>query len=73
MTPVDQLLFETDAPYLTPAPYRGRKNEPKYLPFIAENIAALKTMSLDELLPQVWQNSMQLFFQAEIKSSWVSA
>nr|CAA6829039.1 MAG: Putative deoxyribonuclease YcfH [uncultured Thiotrichaceae bacterium] len=62
MTPVEQILFETDAPYLTPVPYRGRKNEPKYLPFIAEQVAGVKGIPVEELLPQVWQNSMALFF-----------
>ncbi len=63
MTPVEQILFETDAPYLTPVPYRGRKNEPKYLPFIAEQVAGVKGIPVEELLPQVWQNSMALFFE----------
>ena len=62
ITPVDKILFETDAPYLTPVPYRGKPNEPKYLPFIAENIATVKNIPVDELLPKVWNNSMQLFF-----------
>jgi TatD DNase family protein len=62
MTPVEQILFETDAPYLTPVPYRGRKNEPKYLPFIAEQVAKVKAVALDELLPQVRANSLELFF-----------
>ncbi len=63
MTPVEQILFETDAPYLTPVPYRGRKNEPKYLPFIAEQVARVKGISPDELLPQVWANSLSVFFK----------
>jgi len=63
LTPVEQILFETDAPYLTPVPYRGRKNEPKYLPFIAEHIAKVKEVPVESLLPQVWKNSMELFFQ----------
>jgi len=62
ITPVDKILFETDAPYLTPVPYRGKPNEPKYLPFIAENIATVKNIPLDELLPKVWNNSIELFF-----------
>ncbi|MBU0656958.1 MAG: TatD family hydrolase [Gammaproteobacteria bacterium] len=62
LTPPEQILFETDAPYLTPVPYRGMKNEPKYLPFIAEHIARVKDLPLEELLPQVWKNSMALFF-----------
>ena len=62
ITPIDKILFETDAPYLTPVPYRGKPNEPKYLPFIAENISTVKSIPLDELLPKVWRNSMELFF-----------
>lgn len=62
LTPVEQILFETDSPYLTPMPYRGIKNEPKYLPFIAEQVAQVKGIDLDTLLPQVWQNSVDLFF-----------
>lgn len=62
ITPVEQILFETDAPYLTPIPYRGQKNEPKYLPFIAEHVALVKGVPIETLLPQVWNNSMALFF-----------
>ncbi|KAG1665696.1 putative metal-dependent hydrolase YabD [Nymphon striatum] len=62
LTPVEQILFETDAPYLTPVPYRGRTNEPKYLPFIAEHIAKVKDVPVEALLPIVWKNSMELFF-----------
>ncbi|MGB5598961.1 TatD family hydrolase [Thiothrix litoralis] len=62
LTPVEQILFETDAPYLTPIPYRGHKNEPKYLPFIAEHVALVKGVPLDTLLPQVWKNSVEVFF-----------
>lgn len=63
LTPVEQILFETDAPYLTPIPYRGQKNEPKYLPFIAEQVANIKGIGMDELLPQVWQNSIRTFWE----------
>lgn len=63
ITPPEKILLETDSPYLTPVPYRGRKNEPKYLPFIAEQVAQVKEMPVEELLPQVWKNSMELFFQ----------
>jgi TatD DNase family protein len=65
ITPIEKILFETDAPYLTPVPYRGKPNEPKYLPFIAENISMVKNIPLDELLPQVWKNSMELFFESK--------
>jgi TatD DNase family protein len=61
-TPVAQVLLETDAPYLTPVPYRGRPNAPYYLPFIAETIADIKKMDTEELLQQAYRNSLDLFF-----------
>ena len=62
ITPVEQILFETDAPYLTPVPYRGQKNEPKYLPFIVEQVAKVKGLEVEALLPQVWGNSLRVFW-----------
>jgi TatD DNase family protein len=61
-TPVRQLLLETDAPYLTPVPYRGKPNAPYYLPFIAETVAAIKGLDIEELLQQANSNSRNLFF-----------
>ena len=49
-TPVTQLLLETDAPYLTPVPYRGRPNAPYFLPLIAEAVAGIKKLDIEELL-----------------------
>lgn len=61
-TPVQQLLLETDAPYLTPVPYRGRPNAPYYLPFIAETVATIKALDVEDLLLHANSNSRQLFF-----------
>lgn len=61
-TPLQQLLLETDAPYLTPVPYRGQPNAPYFLPFIAETVASIKAMDVEELLQQVYANSLDLFF-----------
>ncbi|MEP4146434.1 MAG: TatD family hydrolase [Halioglobus sp.] len=61
-TPVEQALLETDAPYLTPVPYRGRPNASYYLPFIAEQVAATMQIDVEELLGQVYRNSQTLFF-----------
>jgi len=61
-TPVKQALLETDAPYLTPVPYRGRPNASYYLPFIAEQVAETMQMEVEELLGQVYRNSQTLFF-----------
>jgi len=62
-TPTEKIVLETDAPYLTPAPYRGRPNAPFYLPFIAETVAGLKEMDIETFLQQVYLNSENLFFQ----------
>jgi TatD DNase family protein len=63
-TPIEQILLETDAPYLTPVPYRGRPNAPFYLPFIAEKIAEVKGLEVETLLQQVYLNSRDLFLFA---------
>jgi TatD DNase family protein len=62
MTPIEQILLETDAPFLTPVPYRGRENAPFYLPFVAEKIAEVKDLPLDQVLSQTYQNSLRTFF-----------
>lgn len=62
ITPQDQLLLETDAPYLTPVPYRGRTNAPYYLPFIAEKIAEIQQLDTEQLLQAAYRNSKALFF-----------
>jgi len=62
MTPVENILFETDAPYLTPVPYRGIENASCYLPFVAEKVAEVKDLTVEQILPVVYRNSMNLFF-----------
>ena len=44
--PIDRVLLETDAPYLTPVPYRGKRNEPKYTHFVAERLAKMRVEDL---------------------------
>ncbi|MEK9585393.1 MAG: TatD family hydrolase, partial [Halieaceae bacterium] len=61
-TPVERIVLETDAPYLTPAPYRGRPNAPCYLPFIAEKLAEIKALPVEEMLSHARDNSHRLFF-----------
>lgn len=63
LCPIEQLLLETDSPYLTPAPYRGIENSPYYLPFIAEKIAEVKTLALNDVLKQCYRNSNALFWE----------
>lgn len=60
-TPIEQLVVETDSPFLTPVPYRGRENAPKYLPFVIEKIADVKQLSVDQVLKQSYRNAHQLF------------
>lgn len=64
-TPAKQLLLETDAPYLTPVPFRGRPNAPYYLPLIAEQVAAIKELDVEELLRIAYTNSLELFFRKD--------
>lgn len=64
LTPVEQILLETDAPYLTPAPYRGKSNAPYYLPLVAEKVAEVKQLGVEEMLAQVYRNSTNTFFGA---------
>ncbi|SRR5579883_163822 len=60
-TPLDRLLIETDSPYLAPAPYRGKRNSPAYLPFIAEKVAELKQLDISTIMHQTFANTLKLF------------
>lgn len=59
--PLDRLLIETDAPYLTPAPYRGKPNEPAYVSYVAEAVAHLKDISFEEVAEQTTANFQACF------------
>lgn len=59
--PLDRLLIETDAPFLAPHPYRGKRNEPAYVTLVAEKIAALRGMSLEEVGEITTKNAHTLF------------
>lgn len=59
--PLDRILLETDCPYLTPVPYRGRRNEPIYVQYVAEEIARLKDVSVEDVARQTTENSIRLF------------
>lgn len=62
--PIERMLVETDAPYLAPAPHRGKTNQPAYTRFVAEHIAALRGMSLDEVAQITTRNFFTLFRHA---------
>jgi TatD DNase family protein len=55
------LLLETDSPYLAPTPHRGKRNEPTHIPLIAQKVADLKEMSIEELAKITTDNSEKLF------------
>lgn len=59
--PLERLLVETDSPYMTPVPYRGKRNDPTYVRYVAEEIAALKGISFEELAKQTTLNAKKLF------------
>jgi len=59
--PLDRLLIETDCPYLTPHPHRGHRNEPAYVRLVAEEIARIRNISLEELASATTFNAKQLF------------
>lgn len=59
--PLDRLLIETDAPYLAPHPNRGKRNEPSYVKLVAEKIAELKEMSLEEVENATTENALRLY------------
>jgi TatD DNase family protein len=59
--PLDRILVETDAPFLTPTPYRGKRNEPAYIPMIVERLAALKQISVEEMSAATTANAERLF------------
>lgn len=59
--PLSSLLLETDAPYLAPVPYRGKRNEPSYLPLIAQKIAEIKNVKLQDVIKQTTLNAEKLF------------
>lgn len=61
VVPADRILVETDAPYLAPMPYRGKRNEPGYTRFVVEKIAELRNVPFEEMARQTTQNAHELF------------
>ena len=63
--PLDRMLVETDGPFLTPVPYRGKRNEPSYIPIIVERLASLKQISVETLGEATTENAFRLFEMAK--------
>lgn len=61
VVPEDKIVLETDCPYLTPVPMRGKKNEPLYVRYVAEHVARVKGLSVDKVAETTLENSRRLF------------
>jgi TatD DNase family protein len=59
--PLDHIVLETDAPYMTPSPHRGKRNEPAYVRYILDRIAALRESDADEIARNTTRNATELF------------
>ena len=60
--PIDRILLETDCPYMTPVPYRGKPNEPKYINLVAEKMAEILDKSKEEI-EEITVNNTKEFFK----------
>ncbi|QWB99810.1 TatD family hydrolase [Mycoplasmatota bacterium] len=72
--PLDRLLVETDSPYLSPVPYRGKQNQPRNVEYIAKEIAKIKGISFDKLSDITYHNTVHLFDLTDLKkeaNEWV--
>ncbi len=59
--PLDRILSETDAPYVAPAPHRGKRNEPSYVVEVVKRLAELKSIPMEEMADAIWQNARRVF------------
>src|SRR3989344_1690359 len=60
-TPLDMLLSETDAPYVTPVPYRGKRNEPSYVPLVVQKIAEIRGEDTERVAAALMENARRVF------------
>jgi TatD DNase family protein len=61
VAPLDRILMETDCPYMTPEPYRGKRNEPAYVVEVAKKIAEIKKIPLAKVAAETSKNAQELF------------
>jgi TatD DNase family protein len=59
--PMDYIVLETDAPYLTPVPFRGKRNEPAYLKYVVQKLADVKGISIEEVAATTTRNAQKIF------------
>lgn len=65
--PLDQLVLETDCPYLAPVPYRGKRNSSLYLPYVAREIARIKSIDFETVVRVTNENARRLYFNENMK------
>ena len=61
VTPLDRIVVETDSPYMSPVPNRGKRNDSTNLPYVVEKLAERKGVSPEEMERIVWENGLRLF------------
>ena len=59
--PLDRIVLETDCPFMSPEPYRGRRNDPGYLPFMAQKLAEIRNISVEEVIAATTNNAKRLY------------
>lgn len=58
---MDRIVIETDAPYMAPVPFRGKRNDSRLLPYVVEKLAEWKGVTPEEMTDITWQNGKRLF------------
>ena len=61
MVPNDKMLIETDSPYLSPEPLRGRRNDPRNVKYMAKKVAEVKDLTVEEVAEITYNNAMEVF------------
>ena len=69
VTPLDRMVIETDAPYMTPVPFRGKRNDSRYLSYVAGKLAEWKGVTTEEMIQITWRNGLRLFGLEELEKT----
>ena len=59
--PIEKIMLETDCPYMAPVPFRGKRNEPMYIPYIARKIAEIKNIEVEKIAEITTKNAEKMF------------